>query len=52
MASYEDSQLSAVPVIYGDESIPSIYENSQVSSTEMPDESGMVHPKYLYLLIL
>ena len=42
MAADEDTQLNSVPVIYGDESIAILYENSQALMTEMPNESGIL----------
>eukprot|EP00250_Pteridium_aquilinum_P002122 c12328_g1_i1 orf=3-4373(-) len=37
-----NSGLSSVPVIYGDESLPSLYEKSQVSITQLPKQPSII----------
>ncbi|KAJ4826591.1 Transcription elongation factor spt6 [Turnera subulata] len=38
-AGYEMDDLS---IVYGDESLPRLYENSQISSDQLPSQSGIV----------
>ena len=43
-------EMDGLSIVYGDESLPRLYENSRISSDQLPGQSGTSLP-FLFLLL-
>lgn len=41
-------EMDGLSIVYGDESLPRLYENSRVSSDQLPGQPGKLKPKILH----
>lgn len=44
-------EMDGISVVYGDESLPHLYENTRISSDQLPGQSGEYNHQFSLLLM-